>query len=130
MISNTSSPFPEEAGVSEMPNGLYGLDRSFPEEFFLLRDEDGDRHILIDALPMHRTAREAITEGFQGMACFDDFEVAEEAAHQLCEEGYPGFAPVLTTFEEARQLVLRKTTDVAALMLLDNPRQPLIHYVR
>jgi hypothetical protein len=130
VIFNTNNPFPEDAGVSEPPAGMHDLAQNFPEVFFSLHDEYGDRHILIDALPVNRNSREAITEGFQGMACFGSFDAALDAACQLSQEGYPDFFPTPLTFEDARHLVLRKTCDIAALMLMDHPRQPLIHYVR
>ena len=119
---------PEEMGTSPQPR-LRGLTRDFPEMVYVLYDPMFHRHIVIDAIPTQRNGPEPYEDGFQGIACFAEYRAAEEAADYLGRQGSPGFEPIAMTFDDARLVAQEKLPEGGALMLMDAPARPQVHYV-
>ena len=120
----------EAPGTSPLPSCLHGLDRSFPEIVYILYDLKSDRHIMMDAHHPNMDYPEAIEEHFEGLACFCLFDEAQCAACELCGGQDQSFEPVPIPFETARSIAKSKTRDLAALVLVDSPVHPLVHFVR
>jgi hypothetical protein len=66
-----------------------------------------------------------------GMVTFSTLERTERFIEQLTSRkpDTAGCIPVLRTFDEARELA-KDRDGVQALILLDDPRNPSVHYVR
>ncbi|MEO7715225.1 MAG: hypothetical protein ABIY70_03405 [Capsulimonas sp.] len=119
---------PEGIGTSPQPR-LRGLSQEFPDTIYVLYDSMFHRHIVVDAIPIQRHTPESYEDGFQGMACFMEFRAAEDAAAYLGRQGSPGFEPIAMTFDEARLVAQEKLPEGGALMLMDAPERPQVHYI-
>lgn len=94
---------------------ILGLDSSFPDALVILHDTQAGKYAC------------CCVKGVHGLACFstESFAEAFAAAHGLtrltCES---------VTFDEAREIAKGRPLPVAAIMLLDHPEAPEIHFVR
>ena len=91
------------------------LESPFPASFYVVQDPDSGKFGCY------------IHEGIHGLACFEsqvnanlfatDFDVAEMTIRHV-------------TFDEAREIAKDRPAPVVCLMLLDNPAEPTLHFVR
>lgn len=122
--------YPEAPGVSPLPPNLHGLDRPFPDTMFVLYNADEGKYIVIDAYHTERDMPETFEDGFEGVACFTTEAYALTATRQLERSGVSGFQPMDVTFDEAQAVARERTSDIAALILMDRPGRPIVRYVR
>ncbi|RYG37129.1 hypothetical protein EON81_07585 [bacterium] len=94
---------------------LLGLDETFPNEVFVLHHPNTDRYGCF------------CHEGVHGLACFS----SEKGAFRFAEWiDLSGMMTKELSFDEARDVAKERPMPVVSLMLLDNPDDPQIHYVR
>lgn len=94
---------------------ILGLDSTFPDHLFLLFQSSSGRY----GCCCHG--------GIHGLACFS---TSEKAFVFASRHGLSGMSSASATFDEAREIAKGRPLPVIALMLLDDPESPEIHYIR
>ena len=129
-MSTRRQTYKEPPGVSPFPANLRDFDRPFPSTLFVLYNADEGKYIVIDAYHPTPHLPEALTDGFEGIACFRTEASARKLSLRLEDNGLPGFEPMDVDIEEARSIALGRTASVAALLLMDEPQRPIVRFVR
>ncbi|MEW5883451.1 MAG: hypothetical protein AB1725_04405 [Armatimonadota bacterium] len=104
-------------GERTLPRSTLGLDRAFPEAVVVLHHPETDRYGCYCLGAVH------------GLACFSREEPAIRFAQEALES-ISGIVLRSLTFDEAREVAKSRPLPVVAVILLDDPDHPLVHYVR
>lgn len=94
---------------------ILGLGREFPESLIVLHH------------PATGTYGCYGFNGVHGLACFTSEQSAIRFGSQI---DLPGMITLRTTFDEAREIAKSRPAQIVALILLDPPAEPLVHYIR
>lgn len=94
---------------------LLGLDSEFPDRLYVLHHNASGKY----GCYCH--------DGVHGVACFS----AEEGAFRFAEEiDLSGMSTQELSFDEAREVAKGRPMPIIALILLDEMRDPKVHFVR
>lgn len=101
--------------IETLELSLLGLDEDFPNEVYVLHHPNSDRYGCF------------CHEGVHGLACFR----SEKGAFRFAEWiDLSGMITKELSFDEAREVAKERPLPVISVMLLDNPDDPQIHYIR
>ena len=103
--------------VADVPSPLDGLDDVFPDRLVVLKARD-DRYVCFGL-----RAREPKIDG---LACFTTPNRAVWLINTIPEP----CEPVEVTFDEAREIAKDRAAPLTALLLLDDPDKPEVHWIR
>jgi hypothetical protein len=94
---------------------VLGLTDEFPQQLFVLRHPPSQKY----GCYCH--------QGVHGLACFTD----EASAFRFAEWiDLSGMVTEDVSFDQAREIAKDRPMPIVSLMLLDDIRQPVIHYIR
>lgn len=106
-----------DVGERTLPRSTLGLDRAFPERVIVLHHPETDRYGCYCLGALH------------GLACFSHEDPAIRFAREALDS-VSGIVLRSVTFDEAREVAKSRPLPVVAVILLDDPDDPLVHYVR